>query len=395
TVLFNLPVPGARAAVAELEKQGINKIMVLSHLGVEEDIKLAQQVSGIDVIVGGHSHTLMGNFSAFAYHTSYSYPLHQKDPDGKDVLIVQAWEWAKVLGKIRLTFDDAGNVVDDQPNPVFIVGEAFDQKWQDTNGDGQVNEKDAYTPVTQENAPDRYRSIVQYINQSGQARIFAEDPPGKQLRDRYCLNVQKLKGTVIAQSPVDLTRNGMNSGPGPLIAAGMLEKTAHMGAQMALLNPGGVRVDIPAGPVSISTVYDLIPFQSTLVLVTLTGQEMENALEDMVDFCLSENGYGAGIYAYVAGVHFSLDLTSPRGQRVFDLKIRQKDGAYQTAQPQETYHLVTLNFLAEGGDKNLTLGKIQNKVDTGFVDADVFMEYIKGKTLQEPSEELVTLSSGD
>jgi len=79
-----------------LKSLGLNKIILLSHIGYEEDIGLAESVSGIDVIVGGHSHTLLGDQAEFAEFglsvpAGYDYPTVVKNPDGKDVLVVQAW----------------------------------------------------------------------------------------------------------------------------------------------------------------------------------------------------------------------------------------------------------------------------------------------------------------
>jgi len=392
TVHFFSPEARAQAMVNHLQKMGINKIIALTHLGIDADIQLVRSVNGIDLIVGGHSHTMMGDFQAFGYNSPYSYPVVETSPDGKKTLIVQAWEWAKELGRIQLNFNDDGEITSYKAKPILVMGNEFQQKWQDTNKDGVVNDKDSFTPVKSETASDLYRSILQYIIQSDQAGIFTEPASMKKIYSRFADGLLELKSTVIAQSTVDLLRNSTNTGPGPIIAASMLQKTSSMGAQIALLNPGGVRTDLPVGRITVSTVYECLPFQSTLVLVDLTGQELTQVLEDMVNFSISKKAYNANIYAYVAGIRFHLQPAQPKGSRVSQVDIKQSDSNYLPIQPDKNYRLVTNSFLAQGGDGNATLKKIPHQQNTGLIDADVFLEFIKGKTLQNPTEELIVIN---
>ena len=392
TVHFFSPEARAQMTVNHLRKMGINKIIALTHLGIDTDIQLARSVNGIDLIVGGHSHTMMGDFQAFGYHSAYSYPVVETSPDGKKTLIVQAWEWAKELGRIHLNFNDDGDIVNYKAQPLLVLGNQFQQKWQDTNQDGVLNDKDSFTPVTPQNAPEKYQSIVRFIIQSDQAGIFTEPASMKKIYSRFADGLQELKNTVIAQSTVDLLRNGSNTGPGPIIAAGMLQKASSMGAQIALQQPGGVRNDISVGPITVGEVYDILPFQSTLVPVNLTGQELTQVLEDMVNFSISKKAYNANIYAYVAGIRFHLQPAQPKGSRVSQVEVKQTDGTYLPIQPDKNYRLVTISFLAQGGDGNSTLAKIPHQQNTGLIDADVFLEYIKGKTLQNPTEELIVIN---
>src|SRR5690606_11614405 len=96
-----------------LEEAGINKIIVLSHIGLADDQALAAEVEGIDVIVGGHSHTLLANDNEDALGP---YPAMVAGPGGTEVPIVQAGEYGKYLGKITVTWDDDGNVVSAEGN---------------------------------------------------------------------------------------------------------------------------------------------------------------------------------------------------------------------------------------------------------------------------------------
>ncbi|MBE0557497.1 MAG: metallophosphoesterase, partial [Proteobacteria bacterium] len=99
TVSFNDVTKSVAEAVISLAAIGINKIIVLSHIGYDEDVKLANAVAGIDVVVGGHSHTLLGDPAQFAPLGITSvdeilkgrYPTVVKGPENETALVVQGW----------------------------------------------------------------------------------------------------------------------------------------------------------------------------------------------------------------------------------------------------------------------------------------------------------------
>ena len=113
-VIFTDHTAAAAATVATLQGMGINKIVALTHLGYDVDMPLAAAVSGIDVIVGGHSHTPLGPMP----DTQGPYPTVVTSPAGEPVLIVSAWEWGKYLGRLDVTFDSAGVVQDYNGDPI-------------------------------------------------------------------------------------------------------------------------------------------------------------------------------------------------------------------------------------------------------------------------------------
>ena len=89
------------------QAEGVDKIIVLSHLGVHADIEVAEAVPGIDAIVGGHSHTLFSNTDADA---PYKYPLMVDGPDGTPCRSSRPAPTPSTSATSTLTFDDAGKV---------------------------------------------------------------------------------------------------------------------------------------------------------------------------------------------------------------------------------------------------------------------------------------------
>jgi 5'-nucleotidase len=408
TVVFLDPVESAKKYVKELESKGVNKIILLSHMGFDKDLAFAAKVSGIDVIIGGHSHTLIGDFKDLGKATDSAYPALVKDVSGADVLIVTSWQWANAVGVLDVKFDAAGKVTSYTGNEKLLAGSekfriydlpASDGKMKrvefSRGADGAFVAKEydgkAYAAV-----PDAASSAA-YLDALGKLTgRFAVDKrfifssattEGKDKLKNYSVAIDALKKQVATVAAEDLKRVN-NLGPGPLVADSMLWKT---GADISIMNPGGVRVDLAAGDVSVAQVYELQPFANTIMTMDLTGEEVVRALEDMTDFCITSYGKKPETaFVYVSGVKLTLLVNEPLGARVKDVQVK-KNGVYAPIDPAQKYKIVVNNFMGTGGDKNFTLGKIaaNRKIDTGFIDSDVMLEYVLGKTLKNPTEALV------
>ena len=111
-IIFTDPSPAIQAEVDKLTADGVNKIIVLSHSGFPTDLVIAQNTTGVDLIVGGHSNTLLSNTDEKA---AGSYPEMMNG-----VPIVQAFAYGKYLGEVVLTFDDDGNIVSAKGDPIIL-----------------------------------------------------------------------------------------------------------------------------------------------------------------------------------------------------------------------------------------------------------------------------------
>lgn len=376
-IKFNNVQSALLKSISELTAKGINKIIVLSHIGYDDDIKLAQSISGIDVIVGGHSHTLLGNKTSFALlgiKTRGDYPTVVKNPDGRDVLIVQAWRWGEAIGLLRIDFDEEGHIKGYHGKPTLIMGPKFIQNKKEVPRDS-----------------DTYKRILQIVSESSVAKIYEEDPAAKKMLQPYKEKLDTMMNAVIAEAKDDLIGD-LNSGPGPIIADGMIWKT---GAQIALLNRGGVRRDIYAGDISVGTVMEVLPFGNTLFLMELSGAEIKNTLEDGIDFQIVNNPSNP-LFPYVSGITYTINTLSMKGSRITEIKVKKTDGAYADIEMDKTYKFVTLSYIAlHGGDGYNFMKDFKGvKYDTGLIDSDVIIEYLKYlKTVQSPSEQRTTVKS--
>jgi 5'-nucleotidase / UDP-sugar diphosphatase len=408
SIVFIDPVSAAQKAVDALTKAGVNKIILVSHLGYDEDRKLAAEVSGIDVIVGGHSHTLLGaKFKADGLSPMGDYPVAVKDASGGTTLVVQSWEWAKVVGDLAVDFDAAGKVIGYKDGSELVAGADFIQvsdlpdqagklarvRWQ-WNGYGlatTVFDGKVWVEAPQDSVAywgELYGKVSAAIASHPEIRLVVGDPEAWALVRGYALGVQELQRSVVAQVGEDLKR-GFNSGPGPIVADAM---RAYAGVQIGMTNVGGVRIDLLAGPLTTAKVYEVIPFGNSLVTFKATGAEVLKILEDGIDFGLAKYGdFPANPLLYVSGIKLSVDPAQPKLSRVSEAMVQGADGSWAELDPSATYTMVVNSFMAAGGDKYDAVKSIAGKMDTGYIDAEAFFAFVKDKTLVNPEERIKLL----
>lgn len=372
-VSFSDEAETARRYVAELEDMGVNKIVLLTHVGLENDIKLAASVPGVDVIVGGHSHSLLADpvgMAVLGVQVDDNYPVTVKGPDGNDVYVVTAWKWGRVLGKLQVTFDEKGRVTAASGAPVMLVADGFKRK--DSSGKKVVLSGEAR------------QQVIDDFAKSKVAAVMAEDAPAATFLEPYTKGVQAMRDDVIGVAPKSLThirvpgvtRNGISLPHGsllaPRVADSMLQKLAGTGepADIGLVNAGGIRESLSAGKITVGTAYTLMPFNNTLYTLEVTGEQFKAALE----YGVTRSG---GAFPYVAGSRYAADMRLPEGERVTKVEVENADGQWQPMESAGTYRLVTNGYLARGGDGYAMLKAVEKRYDTGFVDTEAFIEYVK------------------
>jgi 5'-nucleotidase len=321
SVQFTAAIDAARAQVQALRDAGVFTIIGLTHVGINVDRRIAAEVGGISMIIGGHSHTPMGPMNNAG---NPPYPELISGPDGKPVVVVTDWEWGRWLGDITVAFGSDGTVVDLAGNPTEVLP-----------------------------------SIA--ADPGFESRIAAFRGPLDELRAR-----------VIGETLVELDGNRTNirsreTNLGNLVADAMLQKAVGSGAQIAITNGGGIRASIPAGPVTVGQVLEVLPFGNTLAVVTITGAQVQAALENG----FSQIESGAGRFPQVAGIRVSYNPEAPAGSRVTALTFQN-----QNIDPAASYVVVTNNFMLGGGDGYSVFTQGTNGADTGFILADVVEEYI-------------------
>jgi 5'-nucleotidase len=166
-------------------------------------------------------------------------------------------------------------------------------------------------------------------------------------------------------------------------------------SDFALQNAGGVRIDIPAGDITIADAFELLPFANTIVNLEMTGAEVQAVLEEAVSFALDPDG-STGAYPYAAGLRFDVDMNAAAGSRVTNHEVKA-GAAWVALDPAATYTVATNSFIASGQDGYITFGTVTDdgrSVDTLLDYAQSFIDFIEkdsGGTLSKlPASEYST-----
>jgi 5'-nucleotidase/UDP-sugar diphosphatase len=323
-ITFSEPVAAVQGEVDRLTEMGVNKIIVLSHSGFVVDKAVAAATTGVDVIVGGHSNTLLSNTQERAVDI---YPVMVGE-----TAIVQAYAYGKFLGELNVTFNDAGEIVEAKGEPLIM--------------DGSVTE-DAGTVarITEAAAPlEEIRSKV-----VAEAAAAIEG-------DRAICRVQECA-------------------MGNLVADAMLARVKDQGIEIAIANSGGLRASIDAGEVTQGEVLTVLPFQNTLSTFNVSGQTVIDALENGV----SQIEEVKGRFPQVAGISFTVDASAEVGARISDVMV---GGA--PIDPAKVYGLVSNNYVRGGGDGYKMFRDAENAYDFGPDLADVTAEYLAAQGPYQP-----------
>lgn len=298
-ILIGEDVATITSAVEELKKQGINKIVALTHVGYPRDLAAIAKIPDVDVVVGGHSHSLLSNTDEKA---EGPYPTMVDNPGGYKVPVVQAGSYSKYLGDLMVTFDDNGVVKAAKGDPILV--------------DSSVK-------------PDE--TVV--------ARVKELAKPIEELRTKVIGKTE---------APIDGSRESCRAKEcemGSLVADAMLDRVKGQGVTVAITNGGGLRASIDGGDVTMGEVITVLPFQNTLSTFQLKGADIRAALENG----LSQVEEGGGRFPQVAGLRFSFDRSKPAGSRLVSVEV-EDGGAFAALDPEKTYSLVSNNFMRGGGD---------------------------------------------
>ena len=389
TTQFLDEATAAQKSIDALKGKGVRHIVLLSHLGFDADKVIAPQLSDVDVIIGGDSHSLLGDFKPVGITTSSgTYPTLVKNKSGETVCIGQAWEYAKAYGLMNVKFDDRGSVAQCGGQTKLVIGDSFKRK--DSAGAWQTLAE-----------ADR-QALVTKLATSAQVRVTTPDATAAQTLSTYTGQVAAQKAITIGTATEALclvrmpgestnrstgvagceTANTLARGSDAAQVVSEAFLNASKRADFALQNAGGVRIALPVGTLSMNTAFTILPFTNVLVEMNLTGAQMVAALEDGVANHL-DNAQSNGSHPYAAGLRWNLDMSQAKGQRLSNVQVRNKTtGAWTAIDPAKTYVLVTNDFVAAGGDGYATLGQVYKTgayVNTYLLYTQSFVDYVKAK----------------
>ncbi len=319
---FRREVDEARDAVAELKKAGAQVIISLNHVGWEHDNTpkyegdqtIAREVPGIDLIVGGHSHTFL--------RQAWREPAN-------GTLVTQAGHYLFAVGKTTLVIDDkTGKVVSSTDTLVDLYP-----------ADG-------------------------------------EDQAVKKLVSARAAEVDRVFSVSVATAPLALERGSDRESA---LGSWMTDCYRELyEGDVALQNGGGIRADLPAGPVTLRNIFNVMPFDNYLVKLTLKGKDVREALD---------HGLAQGRIAQISGAAASVRRKAPAGSRLGMVTVAGKP-----IDDAKEYSFVTLDFVVNGGDGYDAFSRALKREETELLARDALRACAeKQKTVLAPPAGRITL----
>lgn len=342
----------AQAQVDELKSAGCDYIIALTHLGVDEEsvgrrsTDLAAAVKGIDLIVDGHSHTVIDGGEKVG-----------------DTVIVSTGSYLANVGTVVIDKEAKTEEAKLISAADYAAGTAqYDETVKALVAEDVAEVAEAYSKV--------FAKTEVHLEGTKQIVRSQETNLGDFTADAYLYTAQKY---------ADEHELGVN-------------------IDCAISNGGGIRVSVEPGDISMDTLVTIFPFGNNVCLVTITGEQLLEVLEAST-FCTPET---IGGFPQVAGIEYKLDVSVPyeNGEQYPDstyyapakpgsrVTIKSVNG--KAFDPKAEYTVAVNNFQAEGGDTYYQFTKNSYFCDTEILDCDALIEYVNslggviGEQYKEP-----------
>jgi 2',3'-cyclic-nucleotide 2'-phosphodiesterase (5'-nucleotidase family) len=304
TTTFSDVVEAVQGAIDEIKSTtNITRIAAITHIGYEKDQELAKATKGLQLIMGGHSHTLLGDMKG----AEGKYPTIVDNADGDEVFIVTAYRWGEYVGYIDVTYDPKGKIVAYHGAPIHVTNTTK----QDTKLQAQIKE---------------WR---------GPFEEFAAQVLGKsevELDQSTCQRQECLLGDFMADAMLSYRKNNTED------------------VDFAIINAGGIRATIDQGDITRGEVLTSFPFGNAIVQIEIKGKELWEVLEGIVTRVNVANGKPVTSFFQVSsGIKVEYNPKLNNGTKLVAVTI-----GGQPLDNSTTYQVVTLDFIAGGGDNFFT-----------------------------------------
>ncbi|KAF8162675.1 Metallo-dependent phosphatase-like protein [Crassisporium funariophilum] len=316
---FEDPVAAAKRTIRYIKMfhRDVKRIVALTHIGYEKDIELAKATTDISLIIGGHSHTLLGNMTG----AKGDYPTIVENADGDEVFVVTSYRWGEYLGYIDLEFDRRGKIVSYEGAPIRLTNQTAEE------------------PKLKAQVKEWSKAFASYANT---ILGYTQFP----LIQSTCQSVECTLGDFTADSMEDYR-------PSPNLAG-------------AIINAGGIRAEIDTGNITLQQALDIVELE-------FTGTQLWDVFEGIVSKQNVNNGLGVTSFVQVSrSIRMTYNPANAAGSRLITLAVKG-----QPIDLAKTYLVSTLDYLATGGDN---FWPARNDFVTLDTMDEVWADYVKAVT---------------
>ncbi|PPQ73573.1 hypothetical protein CVT24_007459 [Panaeolus cyanescens] len=294
---FEDPIVAAKRTVKFIKTfhRNVERIIAITHIGYDRDIELAKSTRDISLIIGGHSHTLLGNMTG----SKGDYPTIATNLDGDEVFVVTSYRWGEYLGYIDVEYDRRGKIVSYEGAPIHLTNATAEEPKLKAQVKEWAKAFDAYanTVLGQTEFP-----LIQSTCQAEECTL----------------------GSFTADSMEDYR---------PTVAG-------------AIINAGGIRAEIDAGNVTLQQALECFPFGNSIAELDFTGDQLWTIFEGIVSKVNQINHATITSFVQISrSIRLTYNPTNPVGSRLITLAIKG-----EPIDLAKTYRISTLDYLAGGGD---------------------------------------------
>lgn len=381
-------IKSTQDTIDELHALGINKIIALTHVGNAIDLDIASKVNGIDLIVGGHSHSLLGDFSNLGLGSNGIYAQLITNPDGTNkTCVVQAGEFAQAIGKTNVSFDENGQLLSCAGHNTLLSNDEFYHQ-ANRNADSAFN------------ATERSKTIKFIERQRNIAVVSEEVVLRRHIDENYKPAVEKAYGEVIANVPQEIRharRPGDNNSDqhgsrvAPIVALGQyywatsdeVTQVTGLKVDFSLTGAGGIRTNIAEGEYRQGDVtLEMLPFANFMSVVPVKGSVIKTLITKVVTETLPATAH-AGKFPYGGNLRYVFNETV--AQQAGELSLIELNKGtldnpdWIALEDDKLYNVAMNSYNATGNDGWTPLYDAQKK-NTNRID----LAYVEGKLTAFP-----------
>uniref|UniRef100_A0A147BRD5 5'-nucleotidase n=1 Tax=Ixodes ricinus TaxID=34613 RepID=A0A147BRD5_IXORI len=345
-----------RAQVKRLRQKGVLIFILISHVGYAKDIEIAKAIPELQLIVGGHSNTFLytGRSPRKEDVIEGPYPTVVKRGGGSIALVLQSFWFGKYLGHLKLQFSNDGQLTGWDGNPILM-----DQSIQED--------------ILMIKMLAAYKKQVEKAGKEciGFTKVLLE------ASHKVCRLKECNMANLIADAFLAHYANRKSAMP-----------HAWSNVNAAVVNAGITKWSIPQGAIRKENMMSAMPFEGTLVVLTMSGAQ----LWKMFNFSVSQFTWyddPVGAFLQVSGIMVAYNFACRAFHRVVRLEILCANCSipkYEPVRWKNTYKIVTTNYIANGGD-GFTFDTAVKKETEGAIDNEVVTEYIRKMSPIKQAEE--------